>query len=153
MNISKNSRNKSILSRGFVAILLLVIFLVLALVLPRIIIISTNRSFVTNTGFLDVKYYWVDNDTLVLSIVNKYSKRVELYRIICNNYDYLLNNSILESFNSINITLNNINISKICFAKLIYYVDKNQYVKTIIIEPYRNYDFLKRSSNSTLPRG
>lgn len=147
------SRSSNILSRGFVAILLLVIFLTLAIVLPKLLTIPSNRKFVINIGYLDVSYNWINNETLLLIIVNKYSVGIELDRLICNNYEFLLNNTFVEPGHRINITINSIYINRTCFAKLTYYLENKQYSRIVFIEPCGNYDFLKRSSNSTRPRG
>jgi|GEM_PF-5306591 len=154
MSVSAGER-KSIFSRGFIALFLLVVFLALALILPRIIGFNGSKL-VFNLGIIYVNYEWIGNNTLQLNITNNYYTEVVLDKIVIGNKTWLLNNTVVDVNSSKTIVLKNVYIERTCLAKIYYYVGNRLYRRIVVIEPphtLRNQAFLNLSSRSTRPLG
>lgn len=132
MNSLRNT-SKHPLQRGFIALLLLVIFLALAIVLPKLLTMSADRGFSISIGYIDVKYQWVSNESLILFIRNNYSKTIILENIKCGLNEYYLNKTIVKPGEVVVIKLENIYINRTCLTTLVYRIDNFKYGKLFVI--------------------
>lgn len=128
------TRSKSLLGRGFIALSLLVVFFAIALILPRILG-YTGAKLVFSPGTIVVKYRWLDNNKLEFNITNKYREDLYLDKIVIDNMTWYLNNTVIESNTTKNIVLDNVYVEETSMAKIYYRVNNRLYRRLVVIKP------------------
>uniref|UniRef100_A0A7C4DBH1 Uncharacterized protein n=1 Tax=Staphylothermus marinus TaxID=2280 RepID=A0A7C4DBH1_STAMA len=131
----KNVNNP--LHRSYIALVLLAVFFVLTIILPRIITIGISRNLLTTIGSINIEYKWMCNKSLSLIIKNNYSVEVKLEVFKCGFNEYFLNNTIVKPGEVIVIDLK-MDLNKTCLATLTYSINGYKYGKLIVIEPFKN---------------
>ncbi|OYT37973.1 MAG: hypothetical protein B6U89_06510 [Desulfurococcales archaeon ex4484_58] len=133
MSIVSDSRNTRF-NYNLLFILLLVVFLVLAVILPRIFSFNPRGFKKPIVGVVKYSYSWLDNHTLLINVTNRYDKEICVSKIVLANYTLTYNNTCIPSNSTYTIVLSNIYLEKrIVYAKIYYLVNDKTYYRLLII--------------------
>ena len=130
-----SSNNKPLLIRGFVALILLVVFLAVALLMPRIMSTNTLKTHRLVFGYLHIEYKWIGNTTIVFNFTNKYSVPITIKGIrICDDI-INLNNTIIKVNESATVVVEDVVIKRTCCARVYYEVAGYERERLMVIKP------------------
>jgi len=127
--------SRSILSRGYVALVLLVVFLAVAVFLPRLMFTVQPRGMSVLVGSLELSYEWLDNSTLRLNLTNLYRANITVDSISVCGVEVWKGLLLIRANETHTLLLSNLTISKTCYARVSYSVEKYKYSKLFILSP------------------
>jgi len=132
---SASTSNRSFLSRGFIALVFLAVFLALAIVLPRLLYSLQPRLGVITTGFVTVNTAWLDNTTLQLNITNNYRAPITARSVSICGAVVWSNSTVVGVNETLVLVLRNVTVTKPCFARLEYSIGEYRYSRLFTVSP------------------
>jgi len=132
---NSNTGSRGFLSRGFIALVFLAVFLALAIILPKLLYNLQPKLGATLIGFIAVNSAWLDNTTLQLNITNNYRAPITARSVSVCGIVVWSNSTLIGVNETLVLVLRNVTVTKPCFARLEYSVGEYRYSRLFTVSP------------------